>query len=303
MITKARSLQLFFVDGRPDGMLTAEVFNWTGHVLRIPRTQLREGLARKEASYTGVYLLLGEKESQPLAYIGETEELGARLRGHAKQKDWWETAVLITTAANNLHKAHVKYLESRLVEIAYGIRAIELENGNIPPKSSLSEADQANMESFLDTLQMVLPAIRVDMFMDKSRPSSAGPESLSVLQPENMVFVMKTPKHGVEGRAVLQGGEWIVQAGSKARAVWAGNEQSKTHYHTLHAELLANGTLRVEGKHAVFQTDYAFSSPSAAAAILNGRSSNGRLDWKTETDGRTYAKWEVDQLPELELDV
>ena len=49
MITKGQSLELFFIDGRPDGMLTAEVFNWTGHVLMTPRTQLADALKRREA--------------------------------------------------------------------------------------------------------------------------------------------------------------------------------------------------------------------------------------------------------------
>ncbi|MBT6892206.1 MAG: GIY-YIG nuclease family protein, partial [Gammaproteobacteria bacterium] len=57
--SKARSMELFFIDGKPDGMLTAEVFNWTGHVLVTPRTRLKEALARTECSYTGIYLLLG----------------------------------------------------------------------------------------------------------------------------------------------------------------------------------------------------------------------------------------------------
>lgn len=35
------SLDLYFIDGHPDGMLTAEIFNWTGHVLITPRTQLK----------------------------------------------------------------------------------------------------------------------------------------------------------------------------------------------------------------------------------------------------------------------
>ena len=70
-IDQGRSLELFFIDGKPDGMLTAEVFNWTGHVLMTPRTRIAETLKRKEARYTGVYLLFGERDGEPLAYIGE----------------------------------------------------------------------------------------------------------------------------------------------------------------------------------------------------------------------------------------
>ena len=35
-----RSLELFFIDGKPEGMQTAELFNWTGHVLMAPRTRM-----------------------------------------------------------------------------------------------------------------------------------------------------------------------------------------------------------------------------------------------------------------------
>src|SRR3954465_6026096 len=97
---KGRSLELFFIDGRPDGMLTAEVFNWTGHVLMTPRTQVSEALKRKEADFAGVYILLGEENEKPLAYIGEAENVGDRIRNHDIKKDWWTSAVLITSADN-----------------------------------------------------------------------------------------------------------------------------------------------------------------------------------------------------------
>lgn len=293
MSIQGRSLQLFFIDGRPDGMLTAEVFNWTGHVLRIPRTQLKDALARNQADFTGVYVLLGEKNAGPCAYIGEAEELSVRLRSHAKEKDWWETAVLITSTANNLHKAHVKYLEARLVEIADAVKATTLENGNIPPRSSLSEADQANMESFLDTLRMVLPAIRVDMFMDKSRPVSETANSDNKPLP---MFELSTPRIGLKATAILKDGEMIVQAGSLARGKWVGDTAQKTNYHKLYDELTESGVLEPNGAQARFTRDYAFSSPSAAGAVINGRSTNGRTAWKVRKDGRTYAEWEVDQI-------
>jgi len=178
-MSKGRSLELFFVDGQPDGMLTAEVFNWTGHVLRIPRTQLADGLKRAEAKQTGVYILIGTSETGDLAYIGESEDMAQRLRQHALSKDWWDQAVLITTAGDALHKAHVKYLESRLVELAKAAAQMPLENGNVPPRSSLNEAAIANMESFLDTLQMVLPAIRVDVFQSGLRTPVALPDDKS----------------------------------------------------------------------------------------------------------------------------
>ena len=143
--TKPQSLELFFIDGKPDGMLTAEVFNWTGHVLMTPRTQLSAALRRTEARYTGVYLLLGEDDNGPLLYVGEGEDIGDRIKSHDVKKDWWTTAVLITSAANNLNKAHAKYLESRLVEEA---RRIDCFLANTrPAKAAADTATSGNTES------------------------------------------------------------------------------------------------------------------------------------------------------------
>lgn len=296
MSTKGRSLQLFFIDGRPDGMLTAEVFNWTGHVLRSPRTQLRETLTRREAQHTGVYVLIGEKDGAPMAYIGEAEELAARLRDHAAKKDWWETAVLITSAADNLHKAHVKYLESRLVEIAKKVNASALENANIPPRSSLTEADRANMESYLDTLQMVLPAIRVDLFLDKTRVTKpmrapAGTEP---------VFELRSEKMGYHATAQLVEGEMVVQAGSIVARVWRGKNKTPLKSQHLLNELIESGIISVSEKTGRIIKDYAFSSPSQAAEVVVGRSANGRTEWKLMGTQKTYAEWEDDTLGETE---
>lgn len=293
----ARSLELFFIDGLPDGMLTAEVFNWTGHVLRFPRTKFREALRRPEAQHTGVYVLIGEQDGSPLAYIGEAENIAERMRGHITNKDWWDSAVFISTTGDLLHKAHVKYLESRLVEIARQIGSMPLENGNTPTRSSLSEAAQANMESFLETLGIVLPAIRVDMFLNKARSAPKASDVVaSPAEPSEERFILQTPKHDLYAEAILRDGEWIVQAGARARSNWVGSTDAKTHYGNLYSELMTNGILIVQNGFAVFQKDFAFSSPSAAGAIINGRSTNGRREWKHGVSGQTYEEWEKDQI-------
>jgi hypothetical protein len=290
-----RSLELYFVDGRPDGLLTAEVFNWTGHVIRTPRTQIKDALSLHGANHTGVYVLLGQTEDGPLAYIGEAEDIGDRLRQHVSGKDWWDTAVMITTSADALHKAHVKYLESRLVEIARDVGRAPLENGNTPARSSLNPAAVANMESFLDVLNMVLPAIGVELFVDKKRP--AAPALTTEHSPKAApVFEMTLPRHDIKARARLEKGEMIVLGGSQARTSWIGDRTEKTSYWKLYDKLTENGDIQIYGEHAVFLEDYAFSSPSAASAVIAGRSDNGRTSWKHEITGQTFAEWEADQL-------
>lgn len=293
-LNKGQSLELFFIDGKPDGMLTAEVFGWTGHVLMTPRTQLSTALKRPESRYTGVYLLFGEDDKGPLAYIGESEDIGGRIKDHDTKKDWWTTAVLITSAANNLHKAHVKYLESRLVEEARRIGRIALDNGNTPPRSSLSEASRANMENFLDQLLVVLPALRIDSFLAHTRPSSTPPATTDSEQDGNasVEFILRTPKHDIEATAILENGEFVVQKGSRTSPHWKGAGHT---YTNLFDELVATGVLVEQGSGRAFSDNYAFKSPSAAAAVVNGRPANGTMEWKL-ANGKTYKEWEADKL-------
>lgn len=294
-MSEGRSLELFFVDGRADGLLTAEVFNWTGAVIRTPRTQVKEALALKGARHTGVYLLIGHKDDEPLAYVGEAEDIGLRLKQHVQGKDWWDTAVLITTSADALHKAHVKYLESRLVETAKRLGHSPLENANIPPRSSLNPAAEANMESFLDVLEMVLPAIGITLFVDKTR-DKRGVKPVDQTSSTDEVFEMNLKKHGISARARFEQGEIIVTAGSKARKEWIGDRSKRTSYWQIHDDLRNSGVLQLVGDVAVFTKDYAFSSPSAASAVIAGRSDNGRTSWRHVQSGMTYAAWETAQI-------
>lgn len=300
-----RSLELYYIDGRPDGMVTAELFNWTGHVLLTPRTQIAAALRRSEAAYSGIYLLLGEKDGEPCAYIGESEDVGERIRQHDVRKDWWTQAVLVTASANKLNKAHVRYLEARLIGEARAIGRVPMDNATTPPRPSLSEADVAKMEAFLDNLLVVLPAVRVDMFIRRVRPAAVQTARgiLSDVSPEPVLdrtgsaplrFVLQTRKHALRASAVLRDGEFIVEQGSTARLSWVGFE---THnYAQLHGELLRSGIIIPQGDRCVFTQNYAFTSPSAAAAVVFGRSASGPAAWRIEGQDMTYKDWEMQQL-------
>ncbi|UUP18382.1 GIY-YIG nuclease family protein [Nitratireductor thuwali] len=290
---KGRALELFFIDGRPDGMLTAEVFNWTGHVLMTPRTQIIEALKREQARRTGVYLLIGEREGEPLAYIGESEDVAERIRNHDSRKEWWDKAVLITSNDRNLNKAHVKYLEARLIEEARHAARIVLENGTDPGRPGLSEAQRANMEAFLDHVLMILPALRVDSFLKNTRPISQREMGIAATD-EVPVFELHARRHGLRATARLEGGEFVVEKGSQARKSWEGVESHS--YQALHDELVKSGVLREDGDIRVFSENYAFRSPSAAAAVINGRAANGRLEWKVTGQRKTYGDWEAEKL-------
>lgn len=291
-MAQGRSLELFFVDGNPEGMQTAEVFNWTGHVLYFPRTQIAAALSRPAARHTGVYVLLGEGEAGPLAYVGESEDVSQRIRSHDVQKDFWTHAALITTQANNLHKAHVKYLEARLIEEAKRIGRMPLENSTAPARPSLSEAARANMEEFLETLFIVLPALRIDMFLERTRREA---EASTPMKSDAPQFFLRSVKSGADARARLVNGEFIVEQGSVAR----GREgRSQLLNGKVFDELLRAGVLVADGSQMRFAKSYAFSSPSGASDLILGYSSNGRQVWRTAS-GQKYEDWEASTLSSL----
>ena len=298
MASFGRSLELHFINGRPEGLLTARVFNWTGQVLKAPRTQLRDALLRPEAACTGVYILLGEQDGAPLAYIGEGEEVGARIRDHDGRKDWWADALIVTAVGDELNKAHVKYLESRLVETARRIAAVALENGNTPPRASLSEAGIANMEAFLDTLFIVLPALGIDIFTDRRRPEARPAEPGGEAAAR---FTLETRRHGIAAAAILRNGEFVVLQGSTARNDWVGEGTHDAGYAEQHRRLVAAGVIARGPDHATFTENWAFRSPSAAAAVVNGRPSNGRAEWKASGTRTSFGEWEADQIARIPL--
>ena len=115
-MSQGRSIRLFLVDGTPNGLLTAEIMNWTGHVLTGPRSKLAELVQRPECGRTGVYFLVGaapDNSLRPQVYIGESDDVAKRLKQHNRPeeqggKDFWERVCLVTSKDQNLTKAHVK---------------------------------------------------------------------------------------------------------------------------------------------------------------------------------------------------
>jgi hypothetical protein len=297
MGVRGQSLQLFFIDGTPDGMLTAQIFNWTGHVLLAPRIRLAEALKREQSGFTGVYILLGDSDDSNLvrAYIGESDDVAARIRTHDASRDWWTQAILITSSANSLNKAHVRYLESRLVEEARRAGRMQLENGNVPPGSSLSEADVANMEQFVEYVLTILPAIRVDGFLVKTRSHASRHPNTTQAETRTLAeFSMKLANGEVNATARLENGEFVVQAGSVGRPGWIGVDHN---YQKLFNEVVESGVYVLDGSRRRFNKAYAFSSPSAAGAVLNGRATAGPIAWFVTTNpSKTYKEWEAEQL-------
>jgi hypothetical protein len=275
--------------------------NWTGHALTGPRSRLPELVKRPECSRTGVYFLVGpdpDNTARSLVYIGESDDVAKRLKQHNQPelangkagggKDFWERVCLITSKDQNLTKAHVKYLESRLIALATASGRCGLKNGTAHDYGMLPEADQADMAFFIEQIRTILPVLGFEFLREATKPATPDQTSQPYTSP---AFELNLPKYSISARAQEIDGEFVVLAGSQARTKWVGVQGG---YKGLFDQLTEDGVLVANGTdHCTFSKDHAFSSPSAAAAVVSGRSANGRISWLVEDSKQTYGDWQA----------
>jgi hypothetical protein len=268
------TIKLFLPYGDPKRLRTVEVSNWTGKALAAPRTELEELLRRDELEKSGVYLLLGSdlKGGNALAYIGEAETIRDRLKQH-RSKEFWISVVVFGSKDENLTKAHIRYLEARLIEEASLIGRYELENANMSSGGRLPESDKEDMEVFLERIRQVLPILGSDILT----PIRGSHQS----QEEQNILYCKIKGAIAKGKRTETG--FVVFAGSSAVLQERGSAETQSRFVLdLRKKLLSEQRLREFDGFLVFATDVEFNSPSQAAAVIHGGSANGLTAWKDD---------------------
>lgn len=86
--------------------------------------------------------------------------------------------------------------------------------------------------------------------------------------------------NGAQANGVETADGFLVQASSRARMTEVPSCPESVRQ--LRAALVANGALQASDDGYTFAQDYVFQSPSTAAAVVLGRSANGRIEWKTK---------------------
>ena len=269
------TIKLFLPRGDAKSLRTAEISNWTGKAVAAPRTELDELLAREELDKAGVYILIGSDPltNAPRAYIGEAEIIRERLKQH-KTKEFWVSAIIFVSKDENLTKAHVRYLESRLLAEAAQVNRFTLEQ-NQAGGSKLPESDREDMEVFLARIRQLLPVLGSDILAPIT-------QSAAKAQPGGLFYRIK----GAEARGQRTANGFVVFHGSTAVLEQRPSAETYPYVLAQRKQLIADGTLIEKDGFLVFIKDAEFSSPSAAAAVICGGSANGLMVWKTN-DGKS----------------
>ena len=275
------TIKLFLVHGDAKRLRTAELSNWTGKAIAGPRSELDGVLARDEAARSGVYFLSGidSESGKPAVYVGEAESIRDRVRGHL-DKDFWNHAVFFISKDENLTKAHIRYLEGRLIEQARSAGRAMVMNGQ-SSGAKLPESDREDIEIFLERIHQLMPVLDADALL----PIGQAPEGQAAKR------LLSCEIKGLKATGYLTPTGFAVLKG--AQAVLKERASAHQYPYTLatRKRLIDDGTLAQAGDHLKFTRDAEFSSPSAAATVVHGGSANGLLAWK-DRNGKTLKELE-----------
>ncbi len=265
-----KAIELFLVNGTADSLVTAELSNWNGKAIKIPRTEVA-ACDRDDIKGVGVYFLIcQEDDGTDSVYIGEAENVLDRLAQHlreyqsGKEKYYWNTAVAFV--GRDLNKALIRYLENRFVEIAKDCGRYTILTKNTYKKTVLKEAQVATMEEFIDNVKILINTLGYKVLVPVPKATAD-------------TTYLYCKGSGASAKGFVSSGGFTVVAGSTVsdHTVPSLETRGKTYYN-LRKALEGDGTI-TDG---TFSRDYEFKAPSAASAVVLGHTSNGNVDWKTE---------------------
>jgi len=266
------TIKVFLIHGDPKRLRWAEISNWSGKAIAAPRTEFDDLINREESRSSGVYLLTGfDTESGKTAlYIGEAESIKDRIKKHL-ENDYWNQIVFFVSKDDNLTKAHIKYLEGRLIDLAQNRVQVKLFNSQ-SSGSRLPESDREDMEIFLEKILQLLPLMGIDVLSTSESNIQTGISS------ELFYCDIK----GLQAKGKLTPNGFIILSGSQA--VLAERESAKklTWIINTRKRLIEDKIILQQGDHLIFTKDAEFSSPSTAAAVVHGGSANGLIAWKNK---------------------
>jgi len=275
------TIKIFLVHGDPKRLRTAELSNWTGKAVAGPRSEFEGVIGREESGSSGVYFLTGNdpESGRPAIYVGEAENIRDRVKVHL-EKDFWNQIVYFMSKDENLTKAHIRYLEGKLIEQARQVNRALVVNGQ-SSGSKLPESDREDMEVFLGKIYQLLPVLGVELLVTPAGKASTDAEK------EMLYCEIK----GLKAKGRLTPNGFLVLKGSQA--VLKERESSKKYPWpvNIRQRLKDEGILSVSEDHLAFTRDEEFSSPSAAAAVVHGGHANGLTAWKNK-EGKTLKEIE-----------
>lgn len=291
-MTYGKSIELFLVNGTADSIVTAELSNWNGKAIKIPRIEVA-ACKREDITQAGVYFLFcKEDDDSNSVYIGEAENVKERLMQHLrdynseKEKYYWSTAIIFI--GRDLNKALIRYLENRFVEIARELKRYLVLTKNTYRNTVMKEFQIAAMEEFIENVKVLLGALGFKVLEpldkpDKSKNDRSDKEQNKELKLHLERTIKDVGKIEADGIRTSEG--FVVLQGSHVSPI--DDDTISTS--------LKEQRKKANIESGILKEDILFSSPSYAAMFVIGKSANGLTSWKT-SDGRSLKDIESSEM-------
>lgn len=277
-----KSIELFLVNGTADSLIIAELSNWNGKAIKIPRIEVAS-CSRDDITQAGVYFLFcKEDDGSDSVYIGEAENVKDRLVQHIhdyqseKEKYYWNTAVIFI--GRDLNKALIRYLENRFVEIARNCKRYGVLTKNTYRNTVIKESQKAVMEEFVDNVKILINALGYKVL----EPLLQTNREISGAEGEKLFIAAG----GASAAGIVTAEGFVVFKGSTVNEKTSSKSLSPG-LKKLRDKLFAEGKV----DNLITTEDILFSSSSAAADFVLGYSVSGPRTWKRK-DGLTLKEIE-----------
>ncbi|WP_342424528.1 GIY-YIG nuclease family protein [Paenibacillus sp. FSL E2-0178] len=295
MTTRSKSINLFLMDGTPNGRIKSTLSNWTGVAYKIPRTELEKCKGRNDLTQSGVYFLFGtsDESGENIVYIGQAgvrkngEGILYRLLEHKRNpnKDYWTEAVVFTTSNNSFGPTEISYLENRFCALASEAKRYTVKNANDPTPGNITEEKESELEEFIDYSRIVMGTLGYKVFEKLTATKLSFSEPTAMSNDGLLLYLKrKSRKSGliIEASCKQTNEGFVVLKGSRIEII--------------NSESVPPGVKDIRKKatidqNGILQEDTLFRSPSYAAAFVIGGHANGLTEWKT-ADGKTLKEIE-----------
>lgn len=279
-------IKLFIMESKKN-LKTVDLSNWVGKIFIGNRKHIDIIQQIPEISKsTGIYFLLGKdvQTEESFLYIGEADDVANRIKQHSlsKKQAWFDEFIIFVSKDMDLTKAHVRYLEKSLYDLAkQNLTTITIKNSCSPPGSNLSDADIAYMKEFQNNMVFILNNLGVIDFVktqDKNNKISSKDIFYLPLTQDRI------DKNGniAKARMIISENGYILLKNSYVESAERA-PSFKNHIYYKIRKKLENDNLFINSDIKglwVTKNDIPFKSCSAAAAVVKNRATNGRAEWK-----------------------
>lgn len=274
----------------------------------------------------GIYVLYGEKNSAPVARIGQSENVLKRLGEHriASNKlansqggnqvsddksiyPHWETTFVFTSKDETLSTGHIRDIEHRLTLIAEKNFEFTLFKGQTPTEQAgaLPLHEKVTASKFVAEVVLLAEVLGLDVFDLPAPPPvttdvgaqgqiapalpSHGPIAQDSFGTSVAVQRFHYNNHGVTATLETDGNtifRVLQDSFARLHAVGALSASART----ARENLTKQGILIEEGNLLRFSQDQAFKSLSLATQVVAGTTDWGKQVWRTDTN-KTLGDW------------